>query len=702
MDKKKELLWRAYLVMFCFVLVAIVILFRIFKISVVERDKWRQKGEVNVKWRSVDADRGNIYAEESNLLSTSIQFFEVRMDMSIIRKDDFEKGIDSLAIVLSNFDPDFIRQKSKAEWKKELSAARKKGNKYFFIAKGLDIEAFNKMNKAPIFRLGKIRGGMVVSRYGKRVKPYKELASRTIGVDRVNADRIGLEGYFDKFLKGDTDQRLMKRLSPGDDIWVPVYDPSENEIKRGDDIHTTINIDMQDAVHHELLAAVQKHKAEGGVAILMEVGTGAIKAISNLTRAEDSTYFEMYNQGAGRLSEPGSTMKLATMLALMEDGVTNPDTLVNLNYGAKKFSDHIMYDSEKHGRQYATMAESFELSSNVGVATLANDVYNSREGRKLWVKRLKQFGLNEPTGIDISGEAIPEIKDPVKNKDKWYGTTIPWMAHGYELMMTPLQMLNFYNAVANEGKLMKPYLVSEIRKGDELKKKFDPVVLKQQIAKPENIMKARKMMEGVILRGTGTNLKSQYVTLAGKTGTAKTNYANKGEYAKYNGSFCGYFPAEHPMYSMIVVIYDPKGVYYGGAVAGPVFKNVAEKVYALKTNQVRTLNDSLAVASNLPGTGHGYTKDFSDIYDFLDLKYKNESESDWAKVDPSESAMMIVDQKIKKSIVPDVRGMGARDAVFLLENMGLKVKLDGVGKVSSQSIPPGAGTHGQNIVIYLN
>ncbi|HMR88678.1 MAG TPA: penicillin-binding transpeptidase domain-containing protein, partial [Saprospiraceae bacterium] len=237
---------------------------------------------------------------------------------------------------------------------------------------------------------------------------------------------------------------------------------------------------------------------------------------------------------------------------------------------------------------------------------------------------------------------------------------------------------------------------------DELKKKFDPVVLKPQIAKPENIMKARKMMEGVILKGTGSHLKSEFVSLAGKTGTAKTNYANKGEYAKYNGSFCGYFPAEHPMYSMIVVIYDPKGVFYGGAVAGPVFKNVAEKVFALKTNQVRTLNDSLAVASNLPGTGYGYTKDFSEIYDFLELKYDNESKSDWAKVDPSETAMKIADKKIKKSIVPDVRGMGARDAVFLLENMGLKVKLDGVGKVQRQSIPPGAGTHGQNIVIYLN
>ncbi|MBC7885320.1 MAG: transpeptidase family protein, partial [Saprospiraceae bacterium] len=691
MDRKKELLWRTYLVMFFFVVATGVILFRIFKISFIERDKWRQKGEINVQWRVVDADRGNIYAEESNLLSTSLQFFEVRMDMSIIRNDDFDKGVDSLASFLSNFNPNFIRQKTIAEWKKEMRSARKKGNKYFFIAKGLDIEAFNKLKKAPILRLGKIRGGLVSSRYGKRVKPYRELASRTIGVDRENADRIGLEGYFDKFLKGDTDQRLMKRLSPSEDIWVPVYDPSENEIKRGDDIYTTINIDMQDIVHHELLEAVQKHSAEGGVAILMEVGTGAIKAISNLTKAQDSTYFEMYNQAAGRLSEPGSTMKLATMLALMEDGVTNPDTLVYLNYGTKNFSDRTMHDSEKHGKQYGTMSETFELSSNVGVATLANDRYNSKEGRKLWMKRLRQFGLNEPTGIDITGEAMPEIKDPVKNKDKWYGTTIPWMAHGYELMVTPLQMLNFYNAVANEGKLMKPFLVSEIRRGEELKKKFDPIILNPQIAKPENISKVKKMMEGVILKGTGKALKSDFVTLAGKTGTAKTNYANKSEYAKYNGSFCGYFPAEHPMYSLMVVLYDPKGAFYGGAVAGPVFKNVAEKVYALKTKQVKTLNDSIAVASKLPGTAHGYSNDFSNIFDYLELKYKKKSNVNWATINSSETSMSIADKDIKKSIVPDVRGMGARDAVFILENMGLKVNLDGVGKVVKQSIPPGTG-----------
>ena len=706
MDRKKELLWRAYLVMFFFVVATVAILFRIFNISFIEREKWRQKGEANVQWRTVDADRGNIYAEESNLLSTSLQFFEVRMDMSIIRKEDFNRGIDSLAIFLSNFDLEFIRHKTVSQWKSNLKIARKKGNKYFFIAKGLDIDAYNKLKRAPILRLGTIRGGLVKSRYGKRMKPFGELASRTIGVDRDNADRVGLEGYFERFLQGETDQRLMKRLPNNygeKDVWVPVYDPSENDNKQGADIYTTINIDMQDVVHQELLKGLQKNKAESGVAILMEVGTGAIKAITNLTRAEDSTYYEMYNQAAGRLSEPGSTIKLATMLAALEDGITNIDTIFNVNFGVKNFSDRTMYDSEKHGKKFMTMAETFELSSNVGVATIANELYNSRDGRLQWLKRLKQFGLHEPTGIDISGEAIPEIKDPVKDKAAWYGTTIPWMAHGYELMFTPLQILNFYNAVANEGKMMKPYLVSEIRQGDEIRKRFEPTVLRESIAKPESITKAKKMLEGVMLKGTGKAFKSEFVTIAGKTGTAKTNYANKAEYAKYNASFCGYFPAENPMYSLIILVYEPTaGAYYGGAVAGPIFKNVAEKIFALKTRQAKSLNETVLVSSGLPGNGNGYAADFNMIFDYLEMKYKSKSTRNWVDIRNVNSIMKYVDLKIKSTLVPEVVGMGARDAVYLLENAGLKVKVEGLGKVIRQSVPPGARINGQNIAIYLN
>ncbi|MCE2789819.1 MAG: transpeptidase family protein [Saprospiraceae bacterium] len=702
MDRKKELLSRAYLVMAMFILASVVILFKVFKVAFLEREKWRQKGEVNVQWRVVDADRGRIYAEESQLLATSLQFFEVRMDMSVASDELFENSVDSLALGLSQFDPNYIRTRSRKEWMTALKQARKRPDRYFFIAKGLDIEAFHQLKKLPLLRDDKYRGGIVVSRYGKRVKPYGELASRTIGVDRENADRIGLEGYFDKFLKGETDQRLMKRLSAKEDIWVPVYDPSENEIKRGDDIYTTINVDMQDIVHHELLKSLQQNQAEGGVAILMEVKTGAVKAISNLTRASDSSYYEMYNHSVGRRTEPGSTMKLATILAAMEDGMTNLDSMVDLQMGEKMFAGKKMLDSERHNKRLVSISEAFEMSSNVGVASIANSLYQSEQGRLQWIHRLRQFGLNEPTGIDIAGEERPEIKHPVKDKDEWYGTTIPWMAHGYELTLTPLQLLNFYNAVANDGKLMKPYLVSEIRNGDLVKKSFEPVVLKSSIAKAENVARARELMEGVVLRGTASQVQSPYVTFAGKTGTTRTNYTRPNEKPLYNASFCGYFPADKPMYSLIVVVYEPGGVHtYGGTVAAPVFRGIAEKVYKQKTNQVRILNSEDIAAEAVPGKANGFYKDFTAIFDYLEIPHEESSPKTWAHVYPSNKKMNVEGSSLRKAEVPDVRGMGARDAVFLLENMGLKVNLQGVGKVRSQSVAPGVRSRGQRIVLNL-
>lgn len=691
--------------MFFFVVATAIILFKVFNISVVERDRWIQKGEDNVQWRTVDADRGNIYDESENLLATSVQFFEVRVDLAVVKQEIFESEVDSLAIFLSNFDKKLVRSKTSKEWNKELKAAQKKKNRYFYIGRGLDIDDMKKMRQAPLLRHGKYKGGLIENRYGRRINPYGSMASRTVGVDRENADKIGLEGYFDKFLSGPKDQRLMKRLSNKEDekdVWVSVFDPSENEVVRGDDVYTTLNIEIQDIVHHELLNALIKHKAVAGTAVLMEVETGAIKAMSNLSRMADSSYQEVYNHAVGRLSEPGSTMKLATMMAVMEDGVTNMDSLLNVDYGVKKFADRTMYDSEKHGRKYMTIAQAFELSSNVGVAMMANYLYNSRDTRPQWIKRLKQFGLHEPTGIDVSGEAAPYIKDPVKDKDKWYGTTVAWMGHGYELMTTPLQILNLYNTVANNGKMMKPYLVKEIKNNNQVKKYFDPVVLNDKMASDSTIFKAKRLLEGVVLNGTGKNIFSPNVLLAGKTGTARVNYAIRSEYAKYNASFCGYFPADKPQYSMIVVVYEPTvGGYYGGTVAAPVFKNVAEKVNAIKTQEFKYLKDEPLALSSIPSSSVGFTNDYYKLFNYLNIKHKK-SNVEFSKLIPSQSTVLMKEYKNKYPFIPDVRGMGARDAVYLLENSGVRVKVAGTGKVKTQSIPPGSKAKGQTVMIYLN
>jgi cell division protein FtsI (penicillin-binding protein 3) len=701
MDRKKELLWRSYLVMMFFVIATLVIMFKIFKITVLEGDKWREKAGDNIKWRVVDADRGNIYSDEMDPLALSLQFFEVRMDLSVIKEETFNKYADSLALYLSNFPKEWIRPKTKEAWKKDLIANR--NNRYYFIARGLDVDAYKKLkNDAPILKLGRYAGGMITLRYGKRVKPYRDLASRTIGVDRENADKVGLEGYFDRFLKGVSDQRLMKRLASKEDVWVPVYDPSENEIKRGSDIVTTLNVDIQDFAHKALQQSLLQYEADGGTVVVMEVATGAIKAMVNLSRASDGTYTELYNHAIARVSEPGSTMKLATVLALMEDGYATMDSKVNLNFGQRRFSDRTMHDSEPHGKTMVSMAEAFELSSNVGIAALANDAYNSLDGRKKWYSRLESFGFTDATGIDILGEAVPEVKNP-QVKEKWYGTTVPWMAHGYELQQTPLHMLSFYNAVANGGKLMKPYLVSKIITGEKVKT-FAPVVMKSAIASPQNILSARQMLEGVVLRGTGkANVKSDVVEIAGKTGTTRVNYARQEEVPQYNASFAGYFPADNPKYSAIVVVYGPKHHFYGGMVAGPVFRQIAEKIHLLKNQQIKVLTDSSFVVNySLPDRTAGYSDDFKKVFDYVGLPYEEKSRADWARVEPFENTMLLGKNKMNKKYVPDCRGMGARDASYILESLGMKVNIVGIGKVESQSIPPGAIAERKSITVYLN
>lgn len=700
MDKKTELLARVYFIVAVFLVLSLVIAYRVFKVAVLEGEKWTAQGSKNIAWKPLDADRGTIYADDGSVLATSIQFFEVRLDVDRVKQTVFKEGVDSLAFYLSTT----IRSdKSKYEWKTDLQKARKAGNKYFFLAKGLNVEQYNLLKTFPIINQ-KRANCLITVKEGKRVKPYRDLAARTIGADRENAQKVGLEGSFDKFLTGPMDKVLQRRLSSG--IWVPVYEPSEMGTKRGDDIITTINPKMQDVMHTELSAAMTKYNAPRAVGIMMEVATGQIKAISNLTNNEGIIQ-EVQNYAIGEKSEPGSTFKLATILALLESGKADINTLVNLNGGQRtKFADKYMADSDKHGRQVVTMKEAFAISSNIGIARLANDAFNTNQATRIeWYNYLQAFHLTAKTGIEIEGEPTPVIKHPQRDEKKWYGTTIPWMAHGYEVAVTPLQVLSLYNAVANNGKMMRPYLVTNIKGETEDVKEFAPRVVSERIASPSTIEQAQQMLKEVVLTGTATNIKNDFVPIAGKTGTTRVNYSNKEEYAKYNASFCGYFPADQPLYSMMVIVYEPQGVFYGSAVAAPVFKNIAEKVMAAKIDKVKPMNtnrDSLFALNHLPGNNAGYSFDFKGLYDFIGIPYKSKTENNWVYVDAYDSKMLIENKKIKKGVVPDVRGMGARDAVYVLENLGLGVAVQGSGKVARMSILPGTPIKGQRIEIYLN
>jgi cell division protein FtsI (penicillin-binding protein 3) len=459
-------------------------------------------------------------------------------------------------------------------------------------------------------------------------------------------------------------------------------------------------------MHAELSKAVIKHDAKEGVAILMEVNTGAIKSISNLTN-KDGVVSEVRNTAVGASTEPGSTFKLATVLALMEDSLADLDTKVDLNGGKWKFYGIDMKDSDMHGRGEVTMKKAFSISSNVGIARLAHENYNKDwESRLRFRKALSGLGLDDPLGIEIEGEGLPNIKHPKKDKKRWYGTTVPWMSHGYEIAITPLQMLNLYNTVANNGKMMKPYLVSDIIKENGTVKHIKPKVLKSSIARTETIVKAQEMLRDVVLNGTARNIQSNTVAFAGKTGTTRVNYNNKQEYAKYNASFCGYFPADKPLYSLMVVLYEPKVSYYGSAVAAPVFKAIGEKTMAWRHEMTTPMNaagpGSVVLKNNTPEATAGFKRDFKEIFEFTGIGYKDKTENTWVEVDPFESKMLIEEADVNETKVPDVRGMGARDALFVLENLGLKVAMHGRGKVVKQTVKPGKSLKSQRIEIYLN
>ena len=702
MDRKKELLVRVYLVLGAFIILAVVIMARVVKVSLVEGDKWRDKNKHNVKMRTLTAERGNIYSEDYNLLSTSLKFFEIHMDLTVSKEEIFRDGVDSLAYCLST---SIGAHKSQGEWKNALLKARKAKKQYYPIAKKITIDELNQLKKFPILRMGRNRGGLISEPFSRRTKPYNGFASRTIGEDRKNASKIGLEGYFDTFLKGDSTKVLMKRISQVQNDWVPIYDLEDFEPARGNDIVTTINIDIQDIVHNELLSRVVELEAEAGSAVLMDVETGAIKAISNFRRMENGLYGEIYNDAIGRRSEPGSTFKLASTLALLDDGYCDLESTVDLKGGKLKFYDQWMYDSDMHGKSKVTLTEAFEKSSNVGIAKLVHDHYNNKDGRVQFYDKLAQLGMTDKTNVEIVGEKAPKVKHPTKNKKQWYGTTIPWMAHGYELMNTPLQILMLYNAIANDGKVMKPYLVSEIKDGEKIIKSFEPKVVNSQIVKPHVVRDAQALLKGVVTNGTGKKLQSKIVDIAGKTGTTRVNYASikEGERKEYNASFAGYFPADAPKYSMIVVIYKPHGTaYYGASAAGPAYKKIAERVTTLSSNLVYSEESQLIAKAELPESNAGYKKDFERVFDYVGLDYKTKKKGNWVEVDPFETKMLIDKKKISKSMVPNVKGMGARDAIYILENLGLNVEVTGVGKVVKQTIQPGIKIKGQDITIYLN
>ncbi len=695
MEVKKDILWRVYLIYFFICLFGFVIIYKISVIQFSEGEQWRSKSKnFSTKLFDIEAIRGNIYDYNGILLATSLPYYEVGIDVNTdaITKEIFYDNVDSLAYSCSKL----FQDKSQKEYKKILTKARKDGERWVMLQRGVSYTELQVIKKFPLLRKGRNKGGFTYIQTNKRERPFQNLAARTIGKynEAGTGKSYGLEVAYNNYLQGESGKRLMQKIAGG--VWKSINDENEIKLEDGADVISTIDINIQDVAENSLMNCLKKYGAAYGCLILMEVKTGEIKAMANLTRKDSLTYVENLNYAVADATEPGSTFKLASLITAMEDGYIGLNDVVDIEDGTHKYYTSTMKDSHRPEKSEITVQQAFELSSNVGVSKIITRYY-SKDPQK-FVDRLCQMNFNSPLKISLPGEATPRIKN-TKDKD-WSGTTLPWMSIGYELTITPLQTLTFYSAVANNGKMMRPMFVKEIRKRGKTIKTFEPEIINSSICSQPTIDKAKRMMEGVVTNGTARSLKMADYKVAGKTGTAQI--AKGGGYktggVSYLASFVGYFPADNPKYSCIVVVSAPSGdSYYGGAVAGPVFKDVADKVYSTSLEIHKEINAvQPEYALKAPTVKNGSQEEIQNVLNTLKIKNSsNNSKAEWVSSSMTDSSTIKmvtnkVEEELKKGIVPDLEGMTARDVLFLLENNNyMRVKLNGSGAVAKQSLDAG-------------
>ena len=696
-EMKKRIMNRVYFTYGFIAIIALMILGRIAYIQIYLADEL----EVIAKKQSyknvpIQAIRGNIYSSKNELLATSVPIYELRWDSKVVDQDLFEHEIDSLAYYINELYP-YVRA---SEFKKKMQKALKKGNRYFLIRRGVEHAQLKKIQKMPIFRLGKYKGGLIVEKTDRRKRPYKMLAKRTIGIfSNVKQDYVvGLEGAFNDVLKGTDGVRLMQRVPGG---WRPVFvqGPAQTEPIDGADITTSINVNIQDVAENSLMRQLKKHRADWGCVVLMEVKTGQIKAIANLKRdTATNNYYESYNYAIGRPVEPGSTFKLASLMVALEDKKVSLNDVYKTGNGEIVYKNKRMSDSHDGGFGDLTVKQILEHSSNVGVFKVILKAYESDPQK--FIDGIYKMGLQNKLGLQIKGEGTPYIKNP---KDKtWSGISLPWMSIGYEMSLTPLQMLTFYNAVANDGVMVKPMFVSSISRTGKTIKEFETEVINPRIASPEVVKMAQQMLEGVVQEGTAKILKSSPYPVAGKTGTAQTNYSQRQNRRRYRASFAGYFPADNPRYSIIVVIDNPKGyVYYASQLTVPVFKDIADKIYAHDLEMQH--DDVVFKGFTAPNSFYGDQDKIRSIYTSLSYQTSTSNpEALWASGKMREDNVGLYIRNYKEGVLPSLTGLTARDVVYFLESIGYHVSIEGAGKVISQSIPAGTRVQkGAKIIIKL-
>ncbi|MEM0575125.1 penicillin-binding protein [Flavobacterium polysaccharolyticum] len=649
----KNISYRIYLVAFFLFVMATAIAVKLTNIQWVEGDYYRKLAkERTVKNFVIPANKGNIYSADGSLLATSIPNYEIRFDAVAPKTEDFEKHVKQLADSLGK-----LLNKSSDTFERDLRRARVNKSRYFLVARDLSYTEYMAIKGFPLFKLGPYKGGIIVEQETVREHPIGKIAERTIGyIGRdVNGhiNPVGVEGAYSKYLNGKDGRILKQKIAKGQ--WKPISDVNQVEPQDGYDVISTIDVFIQDIAHHALLKQLEEYQADHGCVVVMETQTGYVKAISNLGRNEKTGgYSERLNYAVRESHEPGSTFKLVDLMALLEDKLIDTSAVFDSKGGEIKYFGRSVRDSHKGGYGKISLARGFEVSSNT---VMVQAVYNNYKSNPTqFVNHINSYGLNKKLGLGFNGEGKPYIPQPTD--PKWSRVTLPWMAFGYGVSVTPLQTLAYYNAVANNGEMVKPLFVSEIKEWNKTIKKYDKVVLNPKICSQETIHKLKAVLENVVKKGTGSKLYSKDFSMAGKTGTAQVNYAKSGGAEKYYASsFVGYFPADHPKYSCIVVVHKPNTTnnnYYGADVAGPVFKRIAQKIFtdSPTTNEIKNLNRKIQ-------------------------KQENDYNSYYVKAQ----------KKIKA--IPNVRGMAGMDAVALLENLGLKVKAIGIGKVKKQSLQAG-------------
>ncbi|MFN2261994.1 MAG: penicillin-binding protein [Psychroflexus sp.] len=640
MKNDKHILRRFYIVAAVLLLVFFVVGYKLFEIQIVEGQKYKEIAQNTVyKNFTIAPNRGNLYDTNMNLLATSVPKYDIRFDAVTVSEANFQQYVRPLSSRLSE-----MFNKPASYFLQKLKQARTNKNRYLLIATKLDYSDYVKIREFPLFNLGPYKGGIITEQYTVREHPLGRIGERTVGFGNV-----GLEGAFDEYLKGKKGQRLKQKIAKGQ--WKPISDINEVEPEDGYDVVSTIDVNIQDVAHHALLAQLEKFEADHGSVVVMETKTGEVKAISNLGRAKSSgKYYEKLNYAVYEAHEPGSTFKLMSMVAALEDKVIDTSSVFDTEKGIAQFFDRKVYDSKRGGYGKISAAKAFEVSSNTAFAKMIYENYKDQPER--FVNRLYNMGLNERIGLKIKGEGQPSLPHP--DDSNWYGTTLPWMSFGYGVSMTSLQTLTFYNAIANNGVKVKPRFIKQVKDKNTLIDSYEDPIIQGSVCSVETAKKLQSMMKKTVERGTGSNIYNKNFSMAGKTGTCQTEYWI--ESGRYVSSFAGYFPADEPKYSCIVVIHKPNPDigYYGSTVAAPVFAKIAQKIHI--DTPIQDEFPAEAIQQNL-----------------AENSYENYFEI----------------SKEQQSVMPDLKGFPAMDAVSILENLGLKVKLIGDGKVIKQSVKSG-------------